>query len=213
MLIIISLLNALYWAWLRRTYGGLYDDKQFLGNRGVQTVIMILSMIPMLFYHNCWVGWGIAVIASLWVQFQHWSRAVGCILDSGRNSNPDISKYSRWYKYPLNWIYDGLNKVSQKFNWGIEFKKYQGYYDFWYTEMRYACPLLLLAPISWWYFVVGLCSAPSYYFSWWLFEKHPELYKAPAWYGQPKNLAELIYGFCFGLGFALIRFYAVDLGL
>lgn len=39
----MNLINAFIWSFLRRWYGGLFDDK--FGGRGVQTAIMILEYL------------------------------------------------------------------------------------------------------------------------------------------------------------------------
>ena len=52
--------------------------------------------------------------------------------------------------------------------------------------------------LEWSFIAIGLLSSPIYYGSWWLFDKFPKLWNAPEWIGQPKNLAEILYGFVFG---------------
>ena len=126
---------------------------------------------------------------ALWIQFQFWSRAVGEILDCGRSTTQNADSYDRWFRIPLDWVYDKLGKV-----------KYTGMYDWWYMWLRYTLPMTVPAVIlgDWSFIAIGLMSSPIYYGSWWLFDKFPKLWNAPEWIGQPKNLAEIVYGFVFG---------------
>lgn len=181
----MNLLNAVIWAFLRRWYGGLFDDK--FGGRGVQTLIMIIGIFIALFDKTFW--W-VALSLSIWIQFQFWSRATGETLDCGRSTTQTADSYDRWFRIPLDWVYDKLGKV-----------KYTGYYDWWYIWLRYTLPMIVPALVLFdlRFIVIGLLSSPVYYGSWWLFDKFPKLWKAPEWIGQPKNLAEIVYGFIFGL--------------
>lgn len=181
----MNLLNAVIWAFLRRWYGGLFDDK--FGGRGVQTAIMIIGIFVALF--GC-ADWWVALGLAVWIQFEFWSRAVGEILDCGRSTIQTADSYDRWFRIPLDWIYDKLGK-----------QKYTGYYDWWYGWLRYTFPMIVPALVlfDWSFIIIGLLSSPIYYGSWWLFDKFPKLWKAPEWIGQPKNLAEILYGFVFGL--------------
>lgn len=204
-----SLFQGFLWAFLRRWYGGMFEEEQHpvLANRGLQSVVMILCTMPLLFIpqFSFWTAISISLLLSLWVQFQHWSRAVGCILDSGRNHSQNESNYDRWYRVVLDKIYDGVNFCLEKMGCDYRIEKYKGFYDFWYTGMRFGFPLMLLAPISWGYTFIGFCAAPIYFLSWRIFEEWPELYyKMPHWAAQPKDLAEILYGFVFGFGFATI---------
>lgn len=177
-------INGLIWAFLRRWYGGLFDDK--FGGRGVQTVIMVWGILVALVDRLLW--WE-ALILAIWIQFQFWSRAVGEILDCGRSTTQNADSYDRWFRIPLDWVYDKLGK-----------EKYIGYYDWWYMWLRYTLPMIVpaiyLGDLS--FILIGLMSSPVYYGSWWLFEKFPKMWNLPEWLGQPKNVAEIVYGFIFG---------------
>lgn len=181
----MNLINAFIWAFLRRWYGGLFDDK--FGGRGVQTAVMIFCTFVALLDKTIW--WA-ALGLALWIQFQFWSRAVGEILDCGRSTTQNADSYDRWFRIPLDWVYDKLGKV-----------KYTGMYDWWYGWLRYTLPMIVPAIVlfDWSFVLIGLMSSPIYYGSWWLFDKFPKLWQAPEWFGQPKNLAEIVYGFVFGL--------------
>lgn len=61
----MNLINAFIWSFLRRWYGGLFDDK--FGGRGVQTAIMIFGIFVALFDKTTW--W-IALGLAVWIQFQ-----------------------------------------------------------------------------------------------------------------------------------------------
>lgn len=117
----IALLNGLWWAFLRRWYGGLFEDDKYplLGNRGLQTAVMIVSLtVVFLSEYQDWRSWLFAIGLAIWVQFQFWSRAVGEILDCGRSTVQTAESYDRWFRIPLDWIYDRLGKT-----------KYMGSYD------------------------------------------------------------------------------------
>lgn len=204
-----AILCGLIWAFLRRWYGGLFSDDKYpiLSNRGLQSIVMILFTIPLLMLPQFTLSQSllIAFVLSLWVQFQHWSRAVGCILDAGRNHLQNESNYTRWYRIVLDKIYDCVNQGLEYIGSTKRIEKYRGMYDFWYIAMRFGFPLMVLVPISVGYPIIGFLAAPSYYISWRLFETWPQLYyKLPEYVGQPKNLAEILYGFIFGFGFTIL---------
>lgn len=187
------MLNGVLWAFLRRWYGGLYKDDKYpiLSNRGLQTAVMILFMtLIFIFGFQNERKWLLAFSLAIWVQFQFWSRAVGEILDCGRSTTQDAESYDRWYRIPLDWVYDRLRKA-----------KYMGYYDWWYMWLRYTLPMIVpaLALADWRFIVIGLLSSPVYFGCYRLFELYPRLYKLPACIGQPKNLSEVVFGFVFGL--------------
>lgn len=198
---------GLLWALLRRWYGGWGENIPVIGSRTFQSIVMICALIPMFLITEGWLGVLIAVVDSVWIQFQHWSRAIGCILDAGRNHNQNESNYNRWYRYPLDWVYKGINWILNKLNISYQLQLYSGYYDFWYSILRYGCPMLPLAFISWGYVLIGCMAAPCYFLAWRLFENNPKMYQLPEWAGQPKNLAELMYGFVFGFGIAFIKIF------
>lgn len=180
------IINGILWSFIRRWYGGLFDEHKCLGNRGIQTVVMITSIFLILIKQTPW--WS-ALLLSIWIQFQFWSRAVGEILDCGRSSSQNAESYDRWFRIPLDWAYDTLGK-----------EKYIGLYDWWYMWLRYT--LLMSVPAivlhNWRFVIIGLLSSPIYYGAWRIFDKYPKMWNGPAWLAQPKNLAEIIYGFVFG---------------
>ena len=127
------LLNGILWAFLRRWYGGLEFKIQLLNKRFVKTIVMVTAMTAVLVY-----DWSspkliaISLLYALWIQFQFWSRAVGAILDCGRNHTQTKRNYNRWYVRPLNWFYRAERKD----------KRYKKSYDFWFSEMRYGFPMI-----------------------------------------------------------------------
>ena len=127
-------------AFLRRWYGGLFDDKQYpvLGNRGLQSVCMVLAFMSIYLTNpESWQNWINSLIISLWLQFQFWSRGHGCCFDIGRGTEPDISRYNeRWYHYPIDFLFDKILRQPQA--------KYGFLYDFLYMFMRYICPILVM---------------------------------------------------------------------
>lgn len=187
-------ISGFIWAFLRRWYGGLFGKKQhpILSSRSLQTATMLLILFLAFYIRDN--NWMIALGVALWVQFQFWSRAIGEVLDCGRSTIQNAASYDRWFRIPLDWIYDLICK-----------QKYVGFYDWWYLWLRFTLPMIVPAIIyqSWSFILIGLASAPIYFGSYYLFEKFNNLYKLPQWIGQPKNLSEIVYGFIFGLGIML----------
>lgn len=188
----LATINGLMWAFLRRWFGGfnpLSESSRLykvFDSRNLQTFVMVIALFLTLFDRT--IAW-LALCLSVWIQLQFWSRSTGEILDSGRVTQTAES-YDRWFRKPLDWIYDRLGKT-----------KYTGLYDWWYGWLRYGLPMIVPAAVlcDWSFIVVGLAGSPVYYGCWWLFDHVPALYKLPEWCGSPKNLAEIIYGFIFGV--------------
>ena len=106
----MSLLNGLLWGFLRRWFGGGFDEKyKWLGDRGLQTAVMVAAIFAALYDRTIW--W-VALLLAVWIQFQFWSRAVGEILDCGRSPFQNAESYDRWYRVPLDWVYDKLGKTK-----------------------------------------------------------------------------------------------------
>lgn len=184
----MSLLNGLLWGFLRHWFGGGFDEKyKWLGDRGLQTAVMVAAIFAALYDRTIW--W-VALLLAVWIQFQFWSRAVGEILDCGRSPFQNAESYDRWYRVPLDWVYDKLGRP-----------KYIGMYDWWYGWLRYGLPMIVPAAVlgDWSFIIIGLAGSPVYYSCWELFERFPKMLEWPEWCGEPKNLAELIYGFIFGV--------------
>jgi hypothetical protein len=183
------LLSIIFWQCFRRAYGeGKF--KKIL-SRTVQTIIAIMVLTYQLAEWN-WQAVLIALCISIWVVIQYWSRAIGEIIDAGLNHHQDASSYDRWFRIPLDWIYDKLGK-----------QKYVGFYDFWYSLIRYAIGALPLLYYSW----LALLLMPFQYFIYLgchkLFYHFPDLYLNKTLerltLNEPKNLAEVIHGALFGL--------------
>lgn len=183
-------MSVIFWGIWRRLYGeGKF--KKIL-SRTWQTVIAVLVLSYQLKTEWTWQDVGIALAVSLLIIIQYWSRAVGEIIDAGLNHHQDASSYDRWFRIPLDWIYDLLGK-----------QKYVGFYDFWYSLIRYAIGALPLLYYSW----LALLLMPFQYFIYLgchkLFAKYPDLYTnkimVKLTLNEPKNLAEVIHGALFGL--------------
>ena len=183
-------MSALFWLIWRRLYG--WGDFKKILSRTVQTVIAIMVLTYQLKIEWTWQAVLIALGISIWVVIQYWSRAIGEIIDAGLNHQQDASSYDRWFRVPLDWVYDLLGK-----------EKYVGFYDFWYALIRYgigALPLL-------WYSRLALLLMPFQYFIYLgchkLFAKYPSLYTnkimVKLTLNESKNLAEVIHGALFGL--------------
>ena len=199
MILLISLLNGILWATLRRIYGGAIE-KGILGNRGVQTVIMIVCMFPFLIFPfplelvSFIVPLLIALFISCYYQFEFWSRAHGPCFDIANDKNPSPEVIERYKKMK------GYNLLCKK----IPEDRWYGFlFDYRLMNIRYTWPMLPSMFISPVYVLIGLSVAPIYAFCWalgreepWLFEKFPSFCK------QPTQLAEIITGFIFGFGIA-----------
>ena len=183
------MINVIFWCVWRRLYGeGKF--KKYL-SRTAQTIIAIMVLTYQLAEWN-WQAVLIAFGISIWVVIQYWSRAIGEIIDAGLNHHQTKESYDRWFRIPLDWIYDKLGK-----------QKYVGFYDFWYSLIRYAIGALPLLYYSWLalllmlfqYFIYLGCHKLFYYF--------PNLYQNKTLeeltLNEPKNLAEVIHGALFGL--------------
>lgn len=76
----LTIINGLWWALLRRWFGGMLENYPILKNRGIQTTVMMLSMLPFFVDGNsnfmCWVA-GLSIIS--WLQFVEISSGHGPI--------------------------------------------------------------------------------------------------------------------------------------
>lgn len=183
-------MSVIFWSLWRRLYGeGTF--KKYV-SRTIQTVVAVLMLAFQLSTPLGWTSWGIALLVSVWVVIQYWSRAIGEIIDAGLNHHQDASSYDRWFRIPLDWVYDKLGK-----------QKYVGFYDFWYSLIRYAIgafPLL-------YYSLLALLLMPFQYFIYLgchkLFAKYPSLYTneimVKLTLNESKNLAEVIHGALFAV--------------
>lgn len=187
------MIYGLFFAIWRRIYGeGTVSG--ILGNRTFQSILCI-TVLMTIYVTNpyAWECWLAALAVSLWLTFQFWSRSVRAILDCG-DENHDAAMYNRWFRYPLDWIYDKLGK-----------ERYKGSYDWWYCTARYTLCMIPMCVFSFWYLAPGLLSAPIYWGSKKLYEKYPQLSTvAGVWFDHYKNLAEILHGFVFGLTISLI---------
>jgi len=189
----LAILNALWWGFLRRWYGGLFPEDKYkvIGNRALQAAVMIISMMAIfLSDYASWQSWFSSVGISLWLYAMFWSKGHGAVLDVGRTKNPDISRYDTWFNPVLKWIY---NKIG----WG---NKIHGYsYDMWWMGIRYTFPMIvpaiLINPI---YFLGGMVVPFIYEHCLRLEEKRPELFKYPCC-DRANKLSEILVGFMFGL--------------
>ena len=196
---IFALANGLLWAFLRRWYGGLFPEgkHKILGNRALQSSVMILAMLPCFLadIHSL-RNWSFAIGMALWLQFQFWSRGHGATnLDMGRDKNPDISRYDRWFKKPLNWLYNKIGKYDKIYGYS---------YDMWYTGLRYTLPLIVPAIfINLDYLVIGIFNPFVYEQCIRLHERYPGYFKYK-WCDKGHKLAEIVYGFIFGFGISVL---------
>lgn len=178
MVVIYSILGM----WLRRAFGGYYENTPILRNRGVQTTLMLLTFASIYWQHY---EWYITLVVCCWLQFQFWSRQHGVCFDIGRGEQPDIERYNKyWWHYPVDFIFKLLK---------AEDKKYGFLYDFSYMTFRYTCPMIPMMLLDWRYILIGLSISPIYAFCWTLYERESWLFKSK-FCGNATNLAEIISG-------------------
>lgn len=184
-------MSILFWSLWRRLYGeGTF--KQYL-SRTSQTIIAVLVLTYQLKSEWIWQDIGIALATSVWVIIQYWSRAIGEIIDAGLNHQQTKESYGRWFRIPLDLIYDILGK-----------RKYIGFYDFWYASIRYAIGALPLFYYSYWAVLLIPFQYVIYLECHKLYMKYPNMYGLPLSLCEPKNLAEIIHGALFGLVVGMI---------
>lgn len=187
------MLSSIFWALWRRLWG--HGDFKKVVSRAIQAII---GMIILTYQLQGKTYILITMAISVWVILQYWSRAVGAILDAGLNHNQDASLYGRWFRIPLDYIYDKLGK-----------KKYVGFYDFWYALIRHTIGALPLLYYSW----LAIFLMPLQYIIYLpcnkLFQKYPSLYHnatlTKLTLNEPKNVAEIIHGAIFGFIIAIIN--------
>ena len=185
-------------AFARRWYGGLLENNKILSNRGVQSAFMILLFMTIYVKQiNDVKSWIIAIIISLWLQFQFWSRGHGCCFDIGRGNYPNedlIKRYNeRWYHIPCDWL------AKNGF-----FSYYGEKYDFYYMTLRYTCPMLPMMFFNCHYILIGLSIAYIYSVCWTWYGSYIWKFNSK-FCGNATNLAEiicggLVYACCYLLG-------------
>ena len=185
------MLSTIFWSLWRRLYGeGKF--KKYL-SRTIQTLIAMIVLDQQLPQDYSWHSILVVIAISTWVVIQYWSRAIGEIIDAGLNHHQTAESYDRRFRIPLDWIYDLLGK-----------EKYVGFYDFWYSLIRYAIGAAPLLYYSW----LALLLMPFQYFIYLfcnkLYMKYPSMYEWPMTLNEPKNLAEVIHGALFGAIICLI---------
>lgn len=215
--ILLTFLNGCWWGFLRRWYGGLFPDEQYkiLGNRGLQTVFMLLSLFPVIYQQTVSLYSTYSQIFSIiyaslvtaWIQFQFWSRGHGgTFADMGRTINPDISRYDRWFKWPLDKLWDLLLHLKENysfFSWLLQRwsgRRYGYTYDMLYHTIRYALCMIVpsVALNNWIFLFIGLMSAPIYELNLRFYEKYKFKWMEISWLDRANKLTEIEYGFLFG---------------
>lgn len=190
-------------AFARLWFGSDLESKIW-SNRGLQTAYMILLFLSIyIVFPLEWFNVVLALIQTLWLQFQFWSRGHGAPADIGRDKKPSadtIRRYNeRWYHIPCDWLFDKVFKHPEA--------KYGFIYDFIYMGMRYTCPMLVLAlfrygfsklglcEAEWRYILIGLSVAPIYSFCQTLQEYEPWVFDENKWYWRRGwSLAEILSG-------------------
>ena len=211
------LLNGALWGFLRRWFGGLFPDETYkvLGNRGLQTTVMLLALLPVIYYkvailypmQSLLVNIIFASLITAWIQFQFWSRGHGgTFADMGRTVNPDVSRYDRWFKWPLDKIWDLLLYLKENYSffaWLLQKwsgRRYGYTYDMTYHMIRYTLCMTVPAIClqSWIWIFIGLMSAPMYELNLRFYEKYKFKWMELSWIDRANKLTEIEYGFLFG---------------
>lgn len=193
---LLMIVYGLWWGFLRRWYGGCFGKYPFLRNRGVQTIVMILSLFLLFCSFRSLHGAAASLLLACYLQFQFWSRGHGACFDIGRGT-PDettIKRYNeRWYHKPLDWWFSKMDANEHKYGF---------LYDFLYMGMRYTCPMVALYFLSPVFVLIGALISPVYAFNWTLFEKESWIfsYKIPKFCRAPTQISEIVVGFVFGCG-------------
>ena len=216
-MIILNFCYGLIWGFLRRMYGGLFPDDQYkiLGNRLFQTLIMIIILLPNMYFYteaiynnySTAIKFLITLCVTLWIQFQFWSRGHGATFgDMGRDKNPDVSRYNRWFKIPLDFIWNKvlyLKNNNKIFNWLLQnwSGTMYGYtYDLIYHCLRYTLCMIVPAIVyqNWIFILIGLYAAPVYELTLRFYEKNNFKWMQLPYLNSPNKLSEIEYGFIFG---------------
>lgn len=175
-----SIFYNVYWGFLRRWFGGALEDFPILKSRGVQTIVMICSILPL---YMCY-GFATAVLTALWLQFIFWSIGHGPAFDRGHGGLPDDDTLRR---YKEMWGYKLACKLFPENMW------YGFWFDGFLMSIRYTLPMAALSIyyLSFGYVLIGLSISPIYGFCWWLKDKgYINI--------TPTKLAEVLSGFVFG---------------
>lgn len=177
----------------RRWFGGMFEGRKILGNRGLQTAFMLaLFMSIYVTDIHDWKAWLVAIVVSCWLQFQEISRGHGACFDIGRGEvAPEIVKRynERWYHIPCDYCADK----------GY-FERYGVVYDFMYMTLRYTMPMLLMAFIDSRYLIIGFMVSCVYALCWELYEWGPQLFTKISFISAPTELAEIVWGGLFYAG-------------
>lgn len=191
----------------RRWFGGGYKETWLGNNRAIQCIVFIVLNFLLLLLNedvinfieqhtdSLYLKYGFIAVLDVYLYAQFWSRGHGAPFDIGRNKNPSaetIKRYNaRWYHIPCDWLFNKWLKASDS--------KYGFLYDFLYMGLRYTCPMIPLAFISWQFLCVGLTVSPIYAFCWTLWEQESWIRTRYKFAKRPTDLAEYIVGGLYGL--------------
>lgn len=175
-----SIFYNIWWGFLRRWFGGLFDDVPILKSRGIQTIVMVASMIPLFMCY----GFATAVVTSLWLQFMFWSKGHGPVFDCGNGGKPDDDTLRR---YKEMWGYKLACKIFPEKMW------YGYWFDGFLMTIRYVLPMILptLYFLDIGFIIIGLAISPIYGLCWYL--KNHKYINVSA-----TQVAEVLSGFVFG---------------
>ena len=201
MVLFKTIFYSIWGGFLRRWFGGALEKYKILGNRGVQTFFMLLTFLSIYVTDpKDWRVWVYALSMSCWLQFVFWSIGHGPGFDEGRGGLPNEKTISRYNKYYLNVIPDWFAKNGFYSYYGIG-------YDFTWMLVRYTAPMIPLALlVNWHYILLGLAISPIYLFCWEWYESNVWLF-TEEWRSKATQVAEIICGALVYSGCYLINYF------
>lgn len=155
MTILYAILSGVFFAIWRRCFGSDGFGIPVLKIRAVQHIIGGAAVALIMFLNG--FGTPVSLIAAVAIQGLFWSLGHGAAFaDMGRDKKPDESRYECWFKKYLDkiWTHTKMPVAGHLF--------YGRGYDFAWLTIRYTWPMILLAPVSLKFVLIGLLVAPMY---------------------------------------------------
>lgn len=204
MFLVMAFLNGILWAFLRRIYGGALESFSIIKERGVQTTLMIVSTLIVIFpsatdlniTSSVIANFTLSLLLSCWLQFCYWSLGHGMVMWIGTDGTPKDEKELK--RYQDMWGYDFVCKIVPKENW------YGPFFDWLLMKIRYVLPMIPMMIIHPLYLLIGWLVGNNYALCHkafqedkWIWNTLPKWLKTK-WVGGPTSAAEFISGFQFG---------------